>query len=51
LPIPLIAQEVGIVPAIQSGFQEQSQNLEVSHLLEAAIAGENASANDAKPVP
>lgn len=42
-PILVIPQEVSFVKRIERGLKEHPDNVRVSHLLEAAIGGENAS--------
>jgi hypothetical protein len=48
LPVLVIAQEVVFVPVVHCGFQEQPAHAQMAHLLEAAIRGVNAAANDSE---
>jgi hypothetical protein len=48
LPVFMVAQEVVFVPVVHRGLQEQPTHAQVSHLLEAAVGGENAAADDAE---
>lgn len=48
LPVFVVAQKIVFVPVIHCGFQEQPAYAEMSHLLEAAVGGVDAAADDAE---
>lgn len=48
LPVFVVAQEVVFVPVVHCGFQEEPAYAEMPHLLEAAVGGVDAAADNAE---
>src|SRR5262249_42111606 len=48
-PVSLIMKEIIVVPGIEHRLQEQTDDLQVTHVAEAPVGGVNAPANDPEP--